>query len=97
MPKEEELKVTDEAREVAREISVRGSFWTDGYADSFADVMDRLRYLERERTRYSNGAKLLRDICGKSDNDPVWGELNVSPSDRNGIRYCCDKIIEIMR
>lgn len=89
--------MTDEAKEVAREISVRGCFWSDGYADSFADVMDRLRYLEAERTRYSNGAKVLRDACGKGDTDPVWKELGLDPSSKTEIRYCCDKIIEIMR
>lgn len=97
MPKEEGLKVTEEAKEVAREISVRGCFWSDGYTDSFADVMDRLRYLERERTKYSNGAKLLRDACEKSDRDPLWKELELDPADRDGIKYCCDKIIAIMR
>ena len=91
------LKITAEAREVAHEIALRGCLWTDGYTDSFADTIDRLRYSETERNRYSGGAKVLRDVCSKSESDPIWNELGIEPSDREGMRYCCEKIIEIMK
>ncbi|MEM5814232.1 MAG: hypothetical protein QXD77_00240 [Candidatus Aenigmatarchaeota archaeon] len=97
MPREDGLKVTDEARVVAREISVRGCFWTDGYSESFAEYADRIRLLGGGDV-YLNGAKSILNVCGGAgDKDPAWGDLKLNPSDRASIKYCCEKIIDIMR
>ncbi len=97
MPKEEGLKVTEDAKTVARDISVRGCHWSDGYDESFAEYVDRLSHFVDLRGRYLSGAKNLRDVCDKAnDRDPLWEQLDLDPANKKNVKYCCDKIIELM-